>query len=201
LGMIGGYGFKNGVDGFMGGDIFIGVDDAPIYGANSSVYTVGNNTVGNSFGYDYAIDLIFNDDATGGTYNVYKIDASTDVVTGYYSQNNESNPWQLDPDFVAANEGDPWATGSFSYAKKNNTATQAEIGLALSGRYHNIITGIDLSFIGNDKDFWAHYTMECGNDNLMGKGHTLPVPEPGSLILFGTGLLGLIGLSIGRRKK
>jgi hypothetical protein len=29
----------------------------------------------------------------------------------------------------------------------------------------------------------------------------LPVPEPGSLILFGTGLLGLIGLSIGRRKK
>ncbi|MCD6197575.1 MAG: PEP-CTERM sorting domain-containing protein [Deltaproteobacteria bacterium] len=40
-------------------------------------------------------------------------------------------------------------------------------------------------------------TLGCGNDNLMGSG-TVPVPEPATIILIGTGLLGIAG--VGRKK-
>lgn len=52
------------------------------------------------------------------------------------------------------------------------------------------ITGLDLgSVIG------LHWTMKCGNDVFEGQAQ---VPEPGTLLLMGLGLIGLAGL---RRKK
>ena len=43
--------------------------------------------------------------------------------------------------------------------------------------------------------FSAHWTMSCGNDVVEG---TAPVPEPATMLLFGTGLAGLA--SVGRKK-
>jgi hypothetical protein len=40
--------------------------------------------------------------------------------------------------------------------------------------------------------------MGCGNDNLMGRGTTAPVPEPATMLLFGSGIFGLAAL---RRRK
>ncbi|MBN2037588.1 MAG: PEP-CTERM sorting domain-containing protein [Chitinispirillaceae bacterium] len=189
LGMVGGYNFNNGVENVRGGDIFIAVDNAPVYGKSNRGSGSGNSIVNNAFNYDYAIDLVFNEDGTGGTYYVYELtEAST--VTVYYGQNDESNPWQYN------SGGTLKESGTFAYA---TNLSDSDVGFV--GGSHYQISGIDLSFIGGDKEFWAHYTMECGNDNLMGRGTTHAVPEPGSLLLFGTGLLGLIGISVIRRKK
>ena len=189
LSMIGGYDFGT-QTGFLGGDIFIAVDQAPVFGSAAAGSGSGNAVVNNTFNYDYAIDLVFNGEGTGGIYNVYSLsEAST--VTVYYGQNSGSNPWQYN------DGGQLVASGSFDYAMG---LSNAAVG-GLQGGFHNQVSGIDLSFIeGSNTEFWAHYTMECGNDNLMGHGSTA-VPEPGSLILFGTGLLGLFGLLIVRRKK
>jgi hypothetical protein len=191
LSMVGGYNFAT-KTGYLGGDIFIAVDQAPVFGLANVGSGSGNTVVKNTFNYDYAIDLVFNDAGNGGTYNVYQL-TSESTVTVYYGQNDGSNPWQYN-----ANGQSAYYTGTFTY---NMGLTDAVVG-GLQGGIHNQISGIDLSsFIDGNKQFWAHYTMACGNDNLMGHGTTTNVPEPGSFILFGTGLLGLLGLSIGRRKK
>lgn len=45
----------------------------------------------------------------------------------------------------------------------------------------------------------AHWTMSCGNDVIDGTFDVAPVPEPATMFLFGTGLVGLAGMV--RRKK
>jgi len=44
----------------------------------------------------------------------------------------------------------------------------------------------------------AHWTMSCGNDAMTGSVDIAPVPEPATMLLFGTGLVSLAG--IGRRR-
>jgi len=67
----------------------------------------------------------------------------------------------------------------------------------LLGGFH-YAAGVDLSFLDPAQQFVAHYTMGCGNDNLMGRGTTAPVPEPATMLLFGSGIFGMAAL---RRRK
>jgi hypothetical protein len=189
LGMVGGYDFKDGQKSltdpsdqhsYMGGDIFIAVDDAPVMG--TSTYDPLHPTTKNNYGFDYAIQLTFNTETTG-SYKVISLNSNS--MVSICADIGTSNPWKY------ASGGGDIATKDIDFTMSSYTDAQ---GL------HYVLDGIDLSFITGGPTIYTHYTMECGNDNLAGKA-TLPVPEPGSLMLFGTGLLGLIGLSIGRRKK
>ncbi len=47
----------------------------------------------------------------------------------------------------------------------------------------------------------AHWTMSCGNDAIEGSADVAPVPEPATMLLFGTGLAGLAGLRSRKKKK
>lgn len=78
------------------------------------------------------------------------------------------------------------------YGKKTVTKT-------LTSYY--TITQLDLTDILGDDwalnglTFGAHWTMSCGNDEIFGTATIDPVPEPATMLLFGTGLVGFAGIA------
>lgn len=181
LTMVGGFDFVNGVSGYpdyTSGDIFIDVDGDAQYGSSNTGGGSGQAEVNNTFGYDYVLDMDFN----LLTYSVIKLTDST-TTTVWYGQNDESNPWLYN-------------TGGTLVDGYENLAMEYVSGLSdaatgFTGGNHYAV-GVDLSFLAPGTDFTSHFTMGCGNDNLMGQG-TAPVPEPATILLFATGLVGLAG--------
>jgi hypothetical protein len=105
-----------------------------------------------------------------------------------YQQNKQSTPWKYESGGTLVNSTPVY----FAYAVG---LSDAETGL--SGGTHNAVSiALDLLGIEVSKGFTAHFTMSCGNDNLMGQA--APVPEPQTLLLMGIGLLCLA--FIGRKK-
>lgn len=181
LTMVGGFDFKDGhpnYQAYTSGDIFIDTDSDASYGKDAKTGEY------NLFGYDYVLDL----DIKNSTYTVFQLGSNTTLSSALEPLNNPySNPWKY-------NNG-----GTF---KENGTLIYTDfpqligVNTGFSGDFHNAVT-VDLSFLDPGQDFTAHFTMGCGNDNLMGKG-TTSVPEPTPMLLLGGALVGLAG--IGRRK-
>ena len=137
----------------------------------------------NGAGYDYAIAFT----ATAAT--AYELTgSSTTTPTTYFSS---SDPWKLN------NAGEVQDTLSATYYGFSGSVDGT--GITGGNDTHNAVS-IDLSGLTLGTSFVAHFTMECGNDNLMGRTDrsTPNVPIPGAVWLLGSGLLGLIGV---RRKK
>jgi len=195
LTLVGGYDFQNGNNSIYTGDIFLDVDGDMVYGKDvTSLYGNGNKNISNVFGYDYVIDMTFDATSLSSTYNVYKIDESAVLKSPYYRQNDTSGAYR----YVSG--GELVGSGTVDY---QTGLSDAETGFA--GGYHNALS-VDLSFLGETTDITAHYTMGCGNDDLIGKGTVEieppvvgGVPEPGTLLLLGGGLLGL-GAVIRKRR-
>jgi hypothetical protein len=190
LTIVGGFNFLTGGNSgsytYKSGDIFISTNPAVRYGdspVSTEAINNGHLTQTNVFGYDYVLDM----DYQNKTYQIFRIDSSTTLTPVHYWQNAGSNPYRY-----AGNEiplGDP---RPFQYSVLSRTDADS-LGLAGWGNddFHNALT-VDLGFLPAGTSFLAHFAEECGNDNLIGAGTT--VPEPTTAILLGTGLAAFFGL-------
>jgi hypothetical protein len=176
LTMVGGWNFVEGVAGYTyeSGDIFIDTDGNASYGdgANSA----------NNYGYDYVLDLDFD----SFSYDVYKLSSGsvlTAVQEGY--NDPESSPWRYDAEASSDSILMDWEDIKFTFGSLSDTE--------FFGTQHYAVS-VSLGFLAQGTEFTSHFTIGCGNDNLMGKGM---VPEPITMLLLGFGLL---GLSLARRK-
>ena len=179
--MIGGWDFRNGYGSgdYLSGDIFIDVD--------------GLGTGPNEYGYEYAIDVNWPSLA----YSIVKLDSDSVIQEILSTGFNSSDPWN----YLSGGE----LTGYGGVLDYETGLSDAYTGFSGNGatNSHNAV-GIDLSFLGAMEpgtEFTIHFTQSCGNDNLMGHGSTAPVPEPATMILFGSGLLGLAGVGRKNLKK
>jgi len=187
LTMVGGYNFLR-EDQYRAGDLFLDVDGDVVYG--ESIGGGGSGLIDNDFGYDYVLDLDFSN-PLDLTYSVFAIDDETTLRAVEYSSMDESNPFRYVSGGTVVDGFDGVGIDYYGYDDPDLEGS----ALGLFGGTHNA-AGVNLSFLSPSTEFTAHFTMRCGNDNLMGYG-TTPVPEPATMILFGTGLIGLAG--IGRR--
>ena len=183
LTFVGGFNMYDGYmhrgDHYTAGDVFIDIDGDAQFGDVHDRTTRGNKLVQNNYGYDYVMDV----DWDTGKYKVYSLDSESYTVTAGETDNQGSNPWQ----YIAELSDDVLVdVGRIS----GDVLTDEEVDEYFTGGDHYTAEGFDLGFLGNDQEFWFHWTMSCGNDNLMGQGVT-NVPEPSTIALFGLGLLGL----------
>ena len=196
LTLVGGYDFKNGVLAnnklYRSGDIFVDINGDAKYGQAANGASGTKGTVANSFGWDYVLDLNF----TTMTYNVIALTAQSLVNRG--TDVASSNPWTYQSGGTALAGYQNLSLTYLSGLTNAYTGFLGDSSNTTSWSTHtndqHYALSVNLAFLaGQDAVF--HYTMECGNDNLMGTAH---VPDSGSsAILLGLGLLAVAGV---RRK-
>ncbi len=186
----------------------------PLTGGVHSVGPSGTLQTNNVDGYDYVIH--FNATGTPGTsgyngvasYSVYKLNTSS--LVNRVMDVSSSNPWTyvVNPnEAVAGYQNVSLVYGSLLPAVYNSMTTFGSTSTGLKGgsysgdgnpggtdNNHYYLT-VDLSFLPANHIDTFHYTVECGNDDLMARAQ---VPDmAATAMMLGGALAALVGL---RRK-
>jgi hypothetical protein len=178
------------------------------YWAGDLALSFDGVTLGDSNTYEYAIDL-GHAAGTWGTRGTGE-EPIAGMTAGLYSNvtwNNEvvdpqhlsSVPYNMDTGSAVSGATVDFAEGASGYS------TTGGYGSGSNSTSYYMTMGFDLDDLGliNISQLDAHWTMSCGNDAINGHIEIPPtsVPEPSSIALFSTGLIGLLGGLFVRRKR
>jgi len=170
LTMVGGWNFIGKAGNFVSGDIFIDTDKDAKFGVPGST-----STSNSAYKFNYVLHMNW----TGGTYDVYQIGDNAKVSLVYYLMNQGSNPFAYVSDGTLVSSGN-----KFVY---QSGLTDVQTGFVGAGPNMHYSVEVDLGFLkANERNILAHFTMGCGNDNLVGQGTVVPIP--GAILLLGAGL-------------
>lgn len=168
-------------------------DGKDYYAGDLALSFDGAVTLGDATSYEYAVDFGFltkdyDGDLVGGSSGTAGIDTA-----GVYGVSG----WNNDIYYTASN---PFAMESGTFV--SGFATHG-LTVGNSGESYFRFVSFDVSSLGlsltDGLTLDAHWTMSCGNDTVNGQADVAPVPEPATMLLFGTGFAGLAGIL--RRKK